>query len=170
MVHEKFIKYLLSVVSYERLSFHHHFILSLDRHLFRIIVSHQQCFRVICMLSFQITCLSSYMCVYYKKQIHFPPLQFQILIIFLLSILQNTRTCRAVILVDLYGCEMWFLILKVAHKLINMKVSDEFKALHNEELRDLYMFHGIVRRMKCRRVCWPGNVARWRRQDTYTQC
>ena len=40
------------------------------------------------------------------------------------------------------------------------EVTEEWRKLHNEELRDLYSLPNIVRVVKSRRVRWAGHVAR----------
>ena len=40
------------------------------------------------------------------------------------------------------------------------EVTEEWKKLHNEELRDLYSLPNIVRVVKPRRMRWAGHVAR----------
>ena len=40
------------------------------------------------------------------------------------------------------------------------KVTEEWRKLHNEELRDLYSLPNIVRVVKSRRMRWAGHVAR----------
>src|SRR5215469_13928162 len=40
------------------------------------------------------------------------------------------------------------------------EVTGEWRKLHNEELRDLYSLHNIVRVVKSRRMRWAGHVAR----------
>ena len=73
-----------------------------------------------------------------------------------------------------YGCETWSLKwreergLRVfeSRVLINVfgskrdDVAGEWRKIHNEELRDLYFLHNIVRVVKSRRMRWAGHVAR----------
>jgi len=73
-----------------------------------------------------------------------------------------------------YGCETWSLTwreergLRVfeSRVLINVfgskrdDVAGEWRKIHNEELRDLYFLHNIVRVVKSRRMRWAGHVAR----------
>jgi hypothetical protein len=40
------------------------------------------------------------------------------------------------------------------------EVTDEWRKLHNEELRDLYSSPSIIRIIKSRRMTWEGHVAR----------
>jgi hypothetical protein len=40
------------------------------------------------------------------------------------------------------------------------EVTEEWRKLHNEELRDLYSSPGIIRIIKSRRMRWAGHVAR----------
>ena len=79
-----------------------------------------------------------------------------------------------ILLVVLYGCETWLLILRKGRKLRvfeNMvlrrifgprrdEVTVERRRLHNEELNDLYSSPNIVRVIKSRRMRWAGHVAR----------
>jgi hypothetical protein len=82
---------------------------------------------------------------------------------------------RTIILpVVLYGCEIWSLTLReerrlrvfenrVLRKVFGAKrdeVTEEWRKLHNEELRDLYPVPNIVRVVKSRRMRWAGHVAR----------
>ena len=82
---------------------------------------------------------------------------------------------RSVILpVVLYGCETWSLTWREERRLRvfeNMvlrrvfgskrdEVTEEWRKLHNEELRDLYSLPNIVRVVKSRRMRWAGHVAR----------
>jgi hypothetical protein len=67
----------------------------------------------------------------------------------------------------LYGYETWSLTLREEHRLrvfenrvlrifgpMRNEVTGEWRKLHNEELRDLYLSPGIIRRMR-----WAGHVA-----------
>jgi hypothetical protein len=68
--------------------------------------------------------------------------------------------------VVLYGCETWSLTLREEHKLRVYEnrmlrkifgpkwdeVTEEWKKLHNEELRDLYSSPSIIRIMQPRRM------------------
>jgi len=93
----------------------------------------------------------------------------------LLSKTLKMKIYRTIILhVVLYGCETWSLILreerrlrvfenKVLRKVFGPKrdeVTDEWRKLHNEKLRDLYSLPNIVRVVKSRRMRWMGHVAR----------
>ena len=40
------------------------------------------------------------------------------------------------------------------------EVAGEWRKLHNEEIRDLYALHSILRVVKSRRMRWAGHVAR----------
>ena len=75
--------------------------------------------------------------------------------------------------VVLYGCDTWFLTLREERRLrifenralrrIFGPKSDEngeWRRFHNEELRNLYRSHSIVRVTKSRRLRWAGHVAR----------
>ena len=76
-------------------------------------------------------------------------------------------------LVVLYGCETWSLILGEEHRLkvfenralrriFGLKrdeVTGEWRKLHNEEINDLYCSPNIVRVIKWRRMGWAGHVA-----------
>ena len=78
-----------------------------------------------------------------------------------------------ILLVVLYECETWSLILGEERKLRvfeNMvlrrifglrrdEVTDEWRRLHNVELNDLYCTPNIVRVIKSRRMRWAGHVA-----------
>ena len=44
--------------------------------------------------------------------------------------------------------------------LMLLKLTSEWRKLHNEELRDIYSLPNIVRVVKSRRTQWAGNVAR----------
>ena len=79
-----------------------------------------------------------------------------------------------ILLVVLYGCEIWSLTLWKERKLRvfeNMvlkgifgprrdEVTGELRRLHNEELNDVYCSPNIVRVIKSRRLRWAGHVAR----------
>ena len=76
--------------------------------------------------------------------------------------------------VVLYGCETWSLTLReerrlrvsenrVLRRVFGPKrdeVTEEWRKLHNKELRDLYSLPNIVRVVKSRRMRWAGHVAR----------
>ena len=78
-----------------------------------------------------------------------------------------------ILLVVLYGCEIWSLALREERKLrvfLNMvlrrtfgprreEVTEEWRRLHNEEINDLYCSPNIVRVIKWRRMRWAGHVA-----------
>jgi len=80
-----------------------------------------------------------------------------------------------ILIVVLYGCETWSLILREQRKLRvfeNMvlrrifgprsdEVTGELRRLHNEELNDLYCSPNIVRVIKSRRMRWAGHVTRF---------
>jgi hypothetical protein len=74
------------------------------------------------------------------------------------------RIYKTIILpVVLYGCETWFLTLRVLRKIFGRKgdeVTGEWRKLHNEELQHLYSSPSIIRIMKARRMRWVGHVAR----------
>jgi hypothetical protein len=76
--------------------------------------------------------------------------------------------------VVLYGCETWSLTLREEHRLRvfekrmlrrifgqkREEVMNEWRKLHNEELRDLYSLQCIIRIIKLRSMRWVGHVAR----------
>jgi hypothetical protein len=76
--------------------------------------------------------------------------------------------------VDLYGCEIWYLTLREEHiprvfenkalrRIFGSKrdeVTEGWRQLHNEELRDLYFLPRIIRTIKFGRIRWTGHVAR----------
>ena len=77
-----------------------------------------------------------------------------------------------ILLVVLYGCESWSLTLReerglsVFENRILRRISgpkrdeNEWRRLHNEELRSLYRSPNIVTVTKSRRLRWTGHVAR----------
>ena len=76
-------------------------------------------------------------------------------------------------LVVLYGCETWSLILREEHRLRVSEnrelrrifgpkwdeVTVEWRKLHIEELNDLCCSPNIVRVIKSRRMRWAGHIA-----------
>ena len=54
--------------------------------------------------------------------------------------------------------KIYFFILSNRSK--RDEVTEEWRKLHNEELRDLYSLPNIVRVVKSRRMRWAGHVAR----------
>ena len=90
---------------------------------------------------------------------------------------------RTIILsVVLYGCETWSLTLRkecrlrvfenrVLRRVFGLKrdeVTEEWRKLHKEELRDLYSLPNIVRVVKSRRMRWAGHGARMGRGEVCT--
>jgi hypothetical protein len=75
--------------------------------------------------------------------------------------------------VVLYVCEIWSLTLRVEHRLRVFEnrvlrrifgpkrdeVTEEWRKLRNEELRDLYSSPSIIRLIKSWRMRWAGRVA-----------
>jgi hypothetical protein len=76
--------------------------------------------------------------------------------------------------VVLYGCGTWSLTLREKHRLAVFEnralrrifrprrddVTEEWRKLHNEKLRDLYSSTSIIRKMKWKRMRWAEHVAR----------
>jgi hypothetical protein len=76
--------------------------------------------------------------------------------------------------VVLYGCETWYVTLRVEHRLRVFQnrvlrtifgsrrdeVIGDWRKLRNEELCNLYSLPNIMRMMKLRRMRWAGHVAR----------
>jgi hypothetical protein len=75
--------------------------------------------------------------------------------------------------VVLYGCETWSLTLREEQRLgvfenrvlrifgpKRDEVTEEWRKLHNEELRGLYSSPSIIKIIKTRRIRWAGHVAR----------
>jgi hypothetical protein len=74
----------------------------------------------------------------------------------------------------MYGCETWSLTLREEHRLRVFEnrvlrkifgpkrdeVTEEWRKLHNEELRDLYSSPSIIRIIKSRRIRWADHVTR----------
>jgi hypothetical protein len=92
----------------------------------------------------------------------------------LLSKNLKIRIYKTVILpVVLNGCETWSVTLREEHRLRVFEnrvlrrifgskrdeVTEEWRKLHNEELRDLYSSPSIIRIIKSRRMRWAGHVA-----------
>jgi len=48
------------------------------------------------------------------------------------------------------------------------EVTEQWRRMHNEELRDLYSLPNIVRAVKSRRMRWAGHVARMGRGEVCT--
>jgi hypothetical protein len=79
-----------------------------------------------------------------------------------------------ILLVVLYGCEIWSLTLREEHRLRvsenrvlrrifglrRVEVTGGWRKLHNEGLRDLYSSPSIIRLIKSRKMRWAGHVAR----------
>jgi hypothetical protein len=85
-----------------------------------------------------------------------------------------------ILLVVLYGCETWSLILRWEHRLRVFEsrvlrifgpktdeVTGEWRKLHNEELCDLYSLPSIIRIIKLRRMRWMGHVAQMGGRETH---
>jgi hypothetical protein len=82
--------------------------------------------------------------------------------------------------VVLYGCETWSLTLREEHRLRVFEnrvlwrkfgpkrdeVAEEWRKLHNEELRDLYSLPSMIRIIKSWRIRRAGHVARMGRRET----
>jgi len=97
---------------------------------------------------------------------------------FCLPVLSKTpkiKIYRTIILpVVLYGCETWSLKLgeerrlrvfenRVLKRVFGPKrdeVTEEWRKLHNEWLRDRYSLPNIVRGVKSRKIRWAGHVVR----------
>jgi len=88
---------------------------------------------------------------------------------------KNLKIYRTIILlVVLYGCETWSLILREERKLRVFEntvlrriftprrddVTGEWGRLHNEELNELFSSPNTVWVIKSRRMRWAGHVAR----------
>jgi hypothetical protein len=84
------------------------------------------------------------------------------------------RTFKTIILPEvLYECEIWSLTLReerrlrVSEKRVlrrifgpkRDKVTEEWRKLHNEELRKLYSSPSIIKIIKSTRMRWAGHVA-----------
>jgi hypothetical protein len=93
----------------------------------------------------------------------------------LLSRNVNVKIYKTIILlVVLYGCETWSLMLREEHRLRVFEnrilrriygpkrdeVTGEWRKLHNEELHNLYSSPDIIRQGQSRRMRWAGHVAR----------
>jgi hypothetical protein len=75
-----------------------------------------------------------------------------------------------ILLVVLYGCEIWSLTLREEHKLRVLRrtfgptrdeVTGGWRKLHNKELPDLYPLTSIIKMIKSRRMRWE-----WGRRGT----
>jgi hypothetical protein len=97
------------------------------------------------------------------------------------------RIYKTIILpVVLYGCGTWSLTLREEHRLgvfenrvlrrifgsKRDEVTEEWRKLHNEELRDLYPSPStyIIRIIKARRMRWAEHLARMGRRGTQLGC
>jgi hypothetical protein len=101
-----------------------------------------------------------------------------------LSKILKIRIYKTIILrVFLYGCETWSLPLREQHRLRvfenrvlrrifgpnRNEVTEEWRKLYNEKLRDLYSSPSIIRMIKPRRMTWAGDVARMgEKRNAYT--
>jgi hypothetical protein len=92
----------------------------------------------------------------------------------LLSRNVKVKIYKTIILpVVLYGCETWFLTLRVEHRLRVFEnrvlrrifgpnrdeVTGEWRKFHSEELHILYSSPNIIRQIKSRRMRWAAHVA-----------
>jgi hypothetical protein len=50
-----------------------------------------------------------------------------------------------------------------------MRLTGEWRKLHNEELHNLYSSPDIIRRIKSKRIMWAENVARMGEERNYTR-
>jgi len=88
-----------------------------------------------------------------------------------------------ILLVVLYGCETWSLILReerrlsvfenrVLRRIFGTKrdeIAGEWRKLHSEELNDLYCSSNIVRVIKSERMRWEGHVAGTGRAEVHSE-
>jgi hypothetical protein len=87
-----------------------------------------------------------------------------------------------ILLVVLYGCETWSLILRVEHRLRVLenrvlrrifvpewgKLKREWRKLHNDEVNDMYSSPTIIWVIKSGRMRWVGQVAcMWESRGAY---
>jgi hypothetical protein len=88
---------------------------------------------------------------------------------------RNVKVYKTIILlVVLYGCETWSLMLREEHTLRVFEnrvlrpifgpkrdvVAGEWRKLHSKELHNLYLSPDIIRQIRSRRIRWAGHVAR----------
>jgi hypothetical protein len=87
---------------------------------------------------------------------------------------RNVKVKTIILPVVLCGCETWSLTLREEHRLRvfanrvlrrifgpkRIKVTVEWRKLHNGEPHNLYSSPDIIRQIKSRRIRWAGHVAR----------
>jgi hypothetical protein len=92
----------------------------------------------------------------------------------MLAILQVRIFCLVTLPFVLYGCEIWYLILREEHRLRvfenrvlrrifgpkREELTGGWRRLHNEKLHNLYTSRNITGMIRSRKVRWAGHVAR----------